>query len=266
VSAGVRPLRVIVNADDFGYDDDTVAATISAFEEGLLTSATIMTNMPASEAAIAWAKEHPEFSFGVHLVWVGDGIERPLSPVDEIPSLVRPDGTFGPSTPARLRGMFRRVPTVEIAAEAERQIVRLRDAGVPVSHVDAHGHLHKFGSFRLALRSLLPRLGIERVRSAQDVYLAPSRRSPTVWLGPYWRRQLTRSFRTTDHFYMPASDGASRWQDELLPVLTEIGGTTEIGVHPGRAEAWRARELHELGTLMQAITACGVAPTDWRSV
>ena len=54
------------------------------------------------------------------------------------------------------------------------------DAGVPVSHVDSHRHLHKYGPFAGALRRVLPGLGIERVRNVQDVYLRRRLLSPTT--------------------------------------------------------------------------------------
>ena len=41
-------MRLVLNADDFGYSDDTVEATIECFACGALTSATIMPAMPAA--------------------------------------------------------------------------------------------------------------------------------------------------------------------------------------------------------------------------
>lgn len=261
----MRP-RLILNADDFGWDGDTVAATISAFERGLLTSATIMANTSASDDAIAWAREHPEFGFGVHLVWVGDGPERPLSPPGEVRSLVGSGGAFRGSTSMRVRGALGVVPGREIVAEAMRQIEYVRDAGISISHVDAHGHLHKYGSFRRALTRLLPSLGIHRVRTAQDLYLRPPRTSPTVWLGGHWRRRLRAAFDTTDHLYMPGSDGGTHWETELVEPLERLAGLVEIGVHPGKAEPWRADELARLERFVKRARARGMELVDWRAV
>ena len=72
-------MRVILNADDFGSSPDTLTATIECFEEGALTSATIMPGMPATEQALAFARSRPDLSFGVHLTLVGDGVERPIA-------------------------------------------------------------------------------------------------------------------------------------------------------------------------------------------
>lgn len=52
-------MRVILHADDFGYDKDTLEATIDCFERGALSSASIMVNCEASEKAFSYAKGIP---------------------------------------------------------------------------------------------------------------------------------------------------------------------------------------------------------------
>lgn len=66
--------KIILQADDFGYNKDTLQATIDCFERGALTSATIMPTCECTPLAIEYAKCHPEFSFGVHLTFV-DGLK-----------------------------------------------------------------------------------------------------------------------------------------------------------------------------------------------
>ena len=77
--------KLIVNADDFGFSDHMVEWTIKGFECGALTSATIMAGMPATEKAVAYAKSHPQFSFGVHFCLVD---EAPMCRPEDIPSMV----------------------------------------------------------------------------------------------------------------------------------------------------------------------------------
>lgn len=48
--------KLIVNADDFGFDDETVDWTIKGFEAGKITSATMMAGMPATERVVEYAK------------------------------------------------------------------------------------------------------------------------------------------------------------------------------------------------------------------
>src|SRR5256885_16611566 len=128
-------MLIILNADDFGYDDDTVAATIECFEAGALTSATVMPKMPATARAVAYAKANPRFSFGAHLTFVADTVEAPFSNPADIPALVRPDGRFRESQELRLMALPGKVPVEQIEREMDLQFSFVRDTGVPISHV-----------------------------------------------------------------------------------------------------------------------------------
>ena len=59
--------RMIINADDFGLCEGVNKAVFEAHTRGVLTSATIMANMPAVDEAIAIAKKTPSLGVGVHL-------------------------------------------------------------------------------------------------------------------------------------------------------------------------------------------------------
>jgi predicted glycoside hydrolase/deacetylase ChbG (UPF0249 family) len=235
-------VRIVVNADDFGLSQDTVRATIECFEQGVLTSASIMATMEATDEAIGFARAHPEFSFGVHLTFVGDGSERACSDPADVRHLVDAEGRLAPTNRVRLRAALRRIPVSEIAQETAAQVSAVQDAGVRVSHVDSHRHLHKYALFREGLERALPQLGVSRVRNVQDVYVRRPLLSPTRLFGGSWRRRLMQSFTTTDHFYMPASTGDASWESvwsrlESLPP----DATVEVGVHPGY-DGWRNDE------------------------
>lgn len=257
-------MRIVLNADDFGYSDDTVQATIECFERQALTSATLMARMPATGQALAYARAHPQFSFGVHLTFVSDGLERPLCSPAEVPDLVEPNGLFRGSNTVRLLGLLRRLPVAQIEREMTAQLAFLRDHGIPISHVDSHGHTHKFAPFREALGRVLPRFGIRRVRNVQDRYLRRPVRSPTYWLGWAWRRALMGRFTTTEHFYMPSSAGDTDWAGPLLRGLR--GASLEIGVHPGSAEPWRAEERRAVEEFARRAREAGHALITWNDV
>src|SRR6476659_6135506 len=179
VTMSSRELQLIVNADDFGQSDDTVDATVECFEAGAVTSATVMPGMPATERALEFARAHPELGFGVHLTLCADPLFRPLSEPALVPSLVRADGTLLSTREVRLKAMLGRLVPQELEREIEAQVRVVVEAGIPVTHVDSHRHLHKFQPVRRALETVLPRLGIRRVRAVQDVYLSRPWRSPT---------------------------------------------------------------------------------------
>jgi chitin disaccharide deacetylase len=259
-------VRIVVNADDFGVSAETVAATIACFEQQALTSATIMATMPAVDEALAYARDRPELSFGVHLTFVGDGEEGPAADPADVPGLVDGAGRFPSATPVRVRALLRRLPIEQIEREIAAQISSVTGRGVEVSHVDSHRHLHKLAPFRTALRRVLPRFGIERVRTVQDVYLSRPLLGATYWAGSLWRRPLRRSFRTTDHFYMPASTGDLGWADELLRRAGDLpGATLEVGVHPG-PDGWRDDEHRSALRLSAGARELGHELVSWREI
>lgn len=257
-------MKIIVNADDFGWDDETVDATIACFEAGALTSATIMATMPAAERAAEYAKRNPRFSFGVHLTYVGDGIEPALTPGPELPTLARADGIFLPSQKTRLRALFRQVDAKQVERETIAQLDKIKSLGVPISHVDSHGHMHKFHAFRTTLAKVLPKYGITKVRSVQDVYLRKPYKSPTYWLGGHWKREVDSRFRTTQHLYLPWGSMEASWVDPFLDL--KLDGIVEVGVHPGASEAWRKYELETTMELGRKARERGVPLVTWSDV
>src|SRR5262249_21947427 len=154
-----------------------------------------------------YARKRPDLSFGVHLTYVCDTVEAPVCSPSDVAALVRPDGRFLPSNTVRVKALRGQIPVAQIARETHAQLALVRDHGITLSHVDSHGHLHKFRPFREALREVLPRFGIRHVRRVQDVYLRRPWKSATYWLGPVWGASLRRQFATTDHFFMSASAG-----------------------------------------------------------
>ena len=83
--------RLIVNADDFGRSVGVDDGIMRAHRNGIVTSATLMTNAPATTHAAKFARETAALDVGVHLVVT---YERPLSDPATVPSLVRDDGSF----------------------------------------------------------------------------------------------------------------------------------------------------------------------------
>ncbi len=61
-------MRLIVNADDFGYSHDVNMAIVEAFEKGYITNTTIMVNMPGFDEAVELSKKYGFFDkVGLHL-------------------------------------------------------------------------------------------------------------------------------------------------------------------------------------------------------
>ncbi|MGA2094374.1 MAG: ChbG/HpnK family deacetylase, partial [Sedimentisphaerales bacterium] len=59
--------RLIINADDFGLCRGVNKGIAEAHATGVLTSATLMANMPAAEEAVEIAHKLSNLGVGVHL-------------------------------------------------------------------------------------------------------------------------------------------------------------------------------------------------------
>lgn len=261
-------MRLILNADDFGASEETVRATIDCFAAGALTSATIMVGMEQTEAAIAYATSHPELGFGLHLRLVADGDARPLAGPGSVPALVGEDGRFLSTRAVRLLALRGRLPVEQLEREIVAQLDALVTAGVPLTHLDSHRHVHKLPPVVEALKRALPRFGITRVRAVQDVYLRRPLASPTYWIGGSWQRRLRAAFTTTAHMYMPSSAHDVGWAEPLLARCERLDGETlEVGVHPGYGgEAWRDEERSSVLELAAAARAAGHELVSWSGV
>ena len=71
---------------------------------------------------------------------------RPLLPAREVPSLVGASGEFHTAESFLARLFSRRISVEEIAAEWRAQVGTVKGAGVAVSHLDSHQHVHLFPS------------------------------------------------------------------------------------------------------------------------
>ena len=62
-------MKVIMNADDFGFSKGVNLAILEGFQKGIITSTSLMVNMPGFEHAIELMKQYPDLlHVGIHLV------------------------------------------------------------------------------------------------------------------------------------------------------------------------------------------------------
>lgn len=251
-------MKVILHADDFGYDKDATAATIELLESGCLSSASIMANMPAAEEAMAYAAKHSEHSFGVHLTYV-DGLQPAF--LGKGTSLTDNNGVFYLSNDVRKKAILFKLNKKDIVEESMAQVGIVLSAGVKISHLDSHGHLHKFPSFLAALPEIKKKSGIQRVRRVQNIFLQKPGLSLTSILNSCFDWRIAQTCRTTDYFYMSANNMDTGWADALLAQMEVLpqDAIIEVGVHPGHAdteeERWRIAEYNDIKEFAHKLRA-----------
>ena len=77
--------KLIVNADDFGFNKEITDGIIRCHQQGCVTSTTLMANMLAADYAADRSKTHTNLSVGVHLNLTSG---MPLSNPQDISSLI----------------------------------------------------------------------------------------------------------------------------------------------------------------------------------
>jgi predicted glycoside hydrolase/deacetylase ChbG (UPF0249 family) len=231
-------------------------------------------------AALTWAASHPEFDFGVHLNLTQG---RPVLPVARVPSLVGADGRFRPLGAFLIRLAFRRIVMDEVAAEWRAQIDAARRAGVRISHLDSHQHVHLIPRIfrRVAVRLATD----ERVSlRAMDGPIAAAATRPNlkgVALSIATRLSVGRRFR---HLVAARGAGIPLRNRATLDALraslqgARPGDTIELVVHPGflddglreSGDSYREGREDELALLDSEetrswIRLSGFRPSDFRA-
>lgn len=239
-------MKVILHADDFGFNEDSCKATIECLEKGALSSATIMVNCEASNMALDYAKNHPEKSFGVHLTYVDE--LTPVSAPNHINSLVDKNGVFLSSAIISMKALRFGLSTKEVIKETLAQIEKMKNAGCNISHLDSHGHMHKFPQMLSALTKIKMSNPGLRVRRVQNVFVEDTNIGPTKILNALLDSYISHTFLTTEYFYMPANHFDVNWSDAILTKMDNLpqDSTIEIGVHPGHKEEWRQHEYDDI--------------------
>jgi chitin disaccharide deacetylase len=154
--------KMIINADDFGLCEGVNRAVYEAHTRGVLTSATIMANMPGVDEAIAIARKLPSLGVGVHLN-ATEG--KPISAASKVVAIVGENGGFKYSAyMLAVKSVMDKGVREALEIELAAQIGSIIDRGIVPTHLDSHKHFHCFGPIYRIVCSLAERFGIRAIR------------------------------------------------------------------------------------------------------
>lgn len=222
---------IIINADDLGYSPTVNRAIADMFAAGLVTSASLLVNQPASEEGAAIARSLPALSVGVHLN-LSRG--RPILPTEQTPSLVDEEGRFWESAIFLRRAVLGQVKWYEAAAELEAQVRWALERGLHLDNLDSHVHFHSLPAARRITEKLATQYHVAAWRTPDVLSaLTPIRVWSDVLATPIKPRR-------TGHLAAPNYLlSLHQWGDRLFAdkrvarLLSKPGVVTELVVHPG---------------------------------
>ena len=258
----LRPVSLIVNADDYGYSEEVSRGILDAAGSGVVTATGILANSPFFEEHVEALRTADRVDPGVHLnltVW------RPLtSRLARLPESSVEEGTRS-KTRIALSVLSGRLDIDLVEEEWDAQIRRCIGADLRIWFLNSHEHLHMLPPLFRLIHRLADRHGIPYIRYPSAEWFGfpkPSALARELTLLALDWINGSRARRPG-----PALVGVSRsgridlpYLEKRLATLRE-GGVYELMCHPGHPPAEDAvhrklLEYHdwkgELDTLVRA--------------
>lgn len=181
------------------------AGIIEAHRNGIVTACSIVANGREFEDAVACLREVPSLEVGVHLTLVE---ERAL--------------TTGKPMP-KTWTHFLLMPPRDVEPELRAQIEKVRAAGLRITHLNGHQHLHMLPGIRKIVGKLATEYRIGYVRGVYDRG-GRKRRVAMALLNMLGERSNAT---------IGVAEAGHLTAERLIELLDHLRDITELVVHPG---------------------------------
>ena len=240
---------LIVHADDLGMAHSVNAATIKAFESGLVSSGSIMAPCPWLSEIASYARANPQADLGLHLTLTSEWTSfrwGPVTPKDRVSSLLDKDGYFYLTETEAAAHADPKQVELEIIA----QIERARALGIQPTHLDSHmGTLYQnktlFEVFLRVARSQKLPVRVAKTWFAQTDFLPSTLTPDDVYIDRILDINPAVAPNDWAKFY---SDAIKKLEPGVTEVVihlayddAEMRGATFN--HPDWGAAWRQRDF-----------------------
>lgn len=138
--------KLIINADDFGFSEAVNYGIISAHKFGVVSSTSVMANMPGFEHAMELIKENRNLGCGVHMTM---SCYKPV--FSNLKAIVDKNGYF---IRRITNEVIEKMDLDEIYNEFCAQIEKVR-AKIDITHLDSHHHVHTLKNLRPVIERVL---------------------------------------------------------------------------------------------------------------
>jgi predicted glycoside hydrolase/deacetylase ChbG (UPF0249 family) len=206
-----------VNADDFGMSTEVNRAIIEAFDKHLISSATLITNMPGFEEACELAHRHQLLGkIGLHLNLTSG---YPLS--TSIRRCSRFCDDAGKFRHRRTHFRLSKDERCSLELEIAAQIKACLDHGICPTHLDSHHHIHTEWAIGAVVIAVAHQYGIKAIRLSRNCGSGIDLLRRLYKLA-YNTRLRVHGLRKTRYFGAPA---------DIQKILPITSGDVEVMVH-----------------------------------
>src|SRR5215472_17161067 len=263
--------NLIIHCDDLGLSPSVNRATFAAFDQSLITSASVIMVSSSVDEVAKYASEHPDADLGIHLTVTSEwpcSRWKPLSPRSEVPSLVDQDGYFW----LTVEDFMLNAKGEEIERELDAQIDTAYALGLRPTHVD--NHMFSLFSSRLTLQSYV------KVARRRHLPFLLAKEAPSP---------LLSVLQNTEFILDAILMASTSWRPEnwlrhyLSQLATVKPGVSQLIVHLGYdlpdlesatgrssawGSAWRQRDFDALcrPELDEIVRKRNINLTSWREI
>lgn len=237
--------KLIVNADDLGYTLGVTRGIIRAHKAGIVTSTSVMVNMPAAAESVKLTlKDAPDLGLGLHITLTAG---PPVASPDLIPDLLNSDGHFHHK--AEVTARLDELDMVQVERELLAQVDRFIGlVGRQPDHLDSHHHITYLHPsivelmLRLAGKLAVPirkPLGDDMNIAAEFVQklgIVVDPQAAEAMVGALKNTMAAASVRTPDHFISGFYKKQATLGDLLILLADLPEGISELMCHPGEVD------------------------------
>lgn len=224
-------MKVIINADDCGFNHHVNQRIGVAIDAGKITSTTIMANMSDLNGALElYDRYHDRVSFGAHLNLTEGSPIIASKPLLEFGFYIEKDDSLFFDGKKVESYHYKHLPNYiceEVYKELAAQIKIIQEGGVKISHLDSHHHIHTSLSLIGVMAQISKDYNLPKVRRIRN-YVS----SPISFIGrqawTFISMMNNRNYIFTDYFAIFKEYFAN-------PALKNIkeSDVLELMIHPG---------------------------------
>lgn len=163
--------NLILNADDFGWDNDATNAIIELIECGKIQNTTVLANHVHSYDLIRLKKYDTNISIGLHAC-INEG-----KSLNSIPSSLTDERcNFYSSKDLFVKSLRKKIKYADVLHEIKLQYNFLREHNITVTHADSHQHIHQYPVLSSMITQALSETGITKIRNCMPASIYDVRR------------------------------------------------------------------------------------------
>lgn len=231
-------MKLIVNADDCGISLEVNKKIEEYINGGLLSSTTIMGNMPfVADSKRMFDLYKEEVSFGIHLN-LSEGIPLTKSQIliDNKVYLENGDDIIFNVENKIRNSKFPKEVEDAIFNELSAQIDNVLSQGIELSHIDSHHHVHTRPYMIRILPRLLKKYKVTKIRRMRNYMpFSIERCKRNAWW--YLIQMQACKLKTTDYFcgfeeFIECTKGGFTKNNAVIELMTHPGGYTKDSEEP----------------------------------